>query len=422
MKRRFRLLLGALLLLPAPAPAQESATARSLFERHGGAVAAVRTVEITSGAKRSLGTGFRVGERGEIATNYHVVSELVMESERYRAEWVRDDEPAIPLVLLGFDVVNDVAILRGELPPGAPLRLHAGDVAKGERVFALGNPYDIGMSIVEGTYNGRHQHARNERFHFTGALNPGMSGGPALLGSGEVMGVNVASAGESVAFLVPAERVRELRARVGQADAPPPDALRAALRDQLWLYQEHYLGDLFLRPLPTVELGPHRVPGAPAPYFDCWGDTSHEEDDRYESMFHQCDTDDWVFVSEEHGLAPVWLQHRRVSSDELPGPAFHDLYSAFFEGTSSRLSGNERLFTPFRCRTRFVDNGSVTLKAAFCARAYRKLEGLYDVVFKAAVLGRDREGLETALVLSAVSFENAERLARRHLAGITWSE
>ena len=40
-----------------------------------------------------------------------------------------------------------------------------------------------------------------------------MSGGPAILASGEVAGVNVATAGNAVSFLVPAVYARELLER-----------------------------------------------------------------------------------------------------------------------------------------------------------------------------------------------------------------
>ena len=51
---------------------------------------------------------------------------------------------------------------------------------KGDRVLAMGHPRDLGLSIVEGTYNGQVEHVLTPRLHFTGPLNPGMSGGPAV--------------------------------------------------------------------------------------------------------------------------------------------------------------------------------------------------------------------------------------------------
>jgi len=38
-------------------------------------------------------------------------------------------------------------------------------------------------------------HALTPRIHLTGALNPGMSGGPTIDATGRVVGVNVATAG-----------------------------------------------------------------------------------------------------------------------------------------------------------------------------------------------------------------------------------
>ena len=40
-------------------------------------------------------------------------------------------------------------------------------------------------------YNGLVERSYNERIHFTGALNPGMSGGPAVTADGRVVGINV---------------------------------------------------------------------------------------------------------------------------------------------------------------------------------------------------------------------------------------
>jgi hypothetical protein len=44
------------------------------------------------------------------------------------------------------------------------------------------------------------------------------------------------------------------------------------------------------------------------------------------------------------------------------------------------------------------------------------------MVFKGAVVGRPLLGLETALLASGVSFENAEALVRWYTKELSWSE
>ena len=64
----------------------------------------------------------------------------------------------------------------------------AGDVAHGARLYSIGNPHDLGISIVEGTHNGLLRHTLYPRIHFTGPINPGMSGGPTITPEGAVVG------------------------------------------------------------------------------------------------------------------------------------------------------------------------------------------------------------------------------------------
>ena len=125
---------------------------------------------------------------------------------------------------------------------------------------------------------------RDERIHFTGGLNPGMSGGPAILSDGRVAGVNVATAGNAVGFLVPATYVDALLARTTHPGFEPAADFMDEIRDQLWQRQEAYVADVLAAPLETVRLGPFTVPSRPAAFFECRGDTRREEDKLYGSV------------------------------------------------------------------------------------------------------------------------------------------
>ena len=128
-----------------------------------------------------------------------------------------------------------------------------------------------------------------------------------------------------------------------------------------------------------------------------------------------------IDVPGQHSRTAVWLRQRGRRSRGFAEPTSIELYTSYFEGNASELEGSREVFTPFACHNRFVQSGGNTFKTSFCARRYVRLPGLYDVVFKAALLGRDDAGLETALGMSAIGFENALRLSRRHLEGIAWT-
>src|SRR5260370_17484180 len=97
----------------------------------------------------------------------------------------------------------------------------------------MGNPLDLGFTIIEGTYNGLVERSYNDRVHFSGALNPGMSGGPTVNGEGLVVGINVATrrGGQLVSFLVPARFAAALLQSAREHE-PAPD-LRAEIARQL---------------------------------------------------------------------------------------------------------------------------------------------------------------------------------------------
>jgi serine protease Do len=412
----------SLLLIPAMGIAQESATRTSgVFRRYAGQVIKIEVVETGSAAKAVVGSGFLVSDSGHIVTNYHVVSKLVIDPARYRAELVDSQGGRRAVRILAVDVVNDLAVVRANISPERFFALVPTPVSQGERLYSLGHPLDLGLSIVEGTYNGLLEHTLYPKIHFTGAINPGMSGGPTITESGQVVGVNVSTAGNEVSFLVPMTRAASLLARVRQPGYTPPEKFLPEAGHQIREYQDAYLKDLLQDSTPTVTLGHYTLPTKPAPFFKCWGDASREPEHPFERLDHQCSTDDYIFLSEDESSGIVELHHRLFSSTELNAFRFSALLSSQFGSSGGFLTGGEGDVTSFRCETRTVRNRTLTFRAAFCLRAYKRLEGLYDAVLTAAVPGPDRSGLVTTLTLSGVSFSNAQRLAKRYLESIRWN-
>lgn len=421
--RAFGAAVLAALLLVAPAAAQTGEPDRTpaVFRRFAGRVVKVEISEVGSGAKAELGSGFFVSAAGHLVTNYHVVAKIVHDPDRYRAELLDETGVRAPVAVAAVDVVHDLAILTADRRPGAWFPLAAPRLAQGLRLYALGHPRDLGLSIVEGTYNGLLKHTLYPRIHFTGSLNPGMSGGPTITETGVVVGVNVSTAGNQVSFLVPVAQAAALLGRVTAPGYAPPADWLAAVGRQIRAYQDVYVAALFADSVPTVALGPYRLPTRPADFFNCWADADRDPDDPYEFVDHECSTDDYVFVSRDHSTGVVQFEHRLITSTALNRFQFATLYSAQFRHGGWPPEAGPEDVTPFRCERHNVRTAALTFQTQFCLRRYRKFPGLYDALVRAAPLGAAGAGVVTTLTLAGVSFENAQALTRRYLGSITWT-
>jgi len=417
--------LAVLVVAQQPPLMQDGGETPAVFRRFAGQVVKLQLVEASSGARSVTGTGFYVSPRGHLMTNYHVISELVHEPARYRAEMLREGAPPLPVRVIAIDVVRDLAVVATDSAAPSWFALDSGAApAQGQRLYSLGHPGDLGIAIVEGTYNGRLPHTLYPRIHFTGSLNPGMSGGPTLTLAGRVVGVNVATAGNQQSFLVPVDGAAALLTRALAAELPV-DSLLADAGRQLLAYQDMYLGRLFVDSIQTVALGPWRAPTQPADFFNCWGDADRNEERPYEYIHHSCATDEDVFLSADQSSGVAQIEHTLITTDELNRFQFHALYTREFTGLGRDweldANGDDEV-TGYRCHTGNVRTAGVTAKAVFCARRYKRLAGLYDVVFRTAVIGRTHQGLLSTLALSGVSWENAQSIVRRFSGALAWNE
>ena len=398
---------------------QRSIATSDVFSRFADRVVKIQVVETGSAAKATIGSGFFVTGSGHLVTNYHVISKLIHDPDRYRAELVDIAGVVEPVTVLAVDVVHDLAVLGSALSRRAHFSLGTVSLAQGNRLYSLGHPEDLGLSIVEGTYNGLLAHTRHPRIHFTGSLNPGMSGGPTIAEDGRVIGINVATAGNQLSFLVPVDRAAMLLGQVLSPGGQAPARTLAQVGRQLRDHQDAYLRDMFVGETKMVDLGPYRLVTEPAPFFRCWADATRRQELPYETVRHHCSTDDYLFIAGDQSTGVVDVEHEMISTKKLNSSQYFSHYSSVFDNDNTP-SGEEEHVTSWACGTRNVRNAALPMRAVLCLRRYRKLGELYDGVLKVAVLGRGDSGLVSTLTMSGVTFENVDRLARRYLERISW--
>jgi serine protease Do len=407
----------------APLPAA-SAEARAVFERAKDQLLQIRVIHKPTLSRASTGTGFVATPDGLVLTNYHVISKLALEPNAYALELERTDGTIVRPHLVAIDLANDLAVLSTGLKGQQFLSIRDTPLTKGERGFALGHPLDLGLTIVEGTYNGFVETEFARRIHYTGAINPGMSGGPALTPDGRVFGVNVARLwGEQlVSYLVPSDHAVELLGRASAKDKPPAD-FRREVAAQLLARQARLYGGLLASPLKTTPMGRYKVPDAKLAFVRCWGYPEAKHERLYERDTRVCFSNSDLFVDSRLQTGQFLFRHQRFEARSL-GPV---RFAALLEGAYAAGPGlyevlpNERELTEFRCHDDFVSLAAGTLRVALCSRAYKGFAGLYDFHLRVLTVGSSSTALLSTLSLGGVSFETGQRFARQYVEAISWT-
>ncbi len=180
---------------------------------------------------KSTGSGFAINDRGQILTNWHVVSgsqELTVTTP---------DKKNFRATLLDKDPDNDLALIQVDLKGTKLPSLRLGDSDKvqiGQKVLAIGNPFGLEGTLTTGIVSSLSRSIGDESgrtlegmIQTDASINPGNSGGPLLDSQGNVIGINTAIYGPSgsigIGFAMPINRAREMLDSFasGRKYAPP---------------------------------------------------------------------------------------------------------------------------------------------------------------------------------------------------------
>lgn len=367
------------------------------------------------------GSGFAVGGDGLIVTNYHVVSEAVLHPQRYRLEYVTSSNQTGRLQVYAVDVRNDLAVVRADDLDLPPLRLRTDIPRQGARAYSIGYPLNLGLTITEGVANGLAAVGFDQRIHYTGAINSGMSGGPALDAGGAVYGVNVSvvTGRQLVGFVVPARHIEPLLKR---AQAPLEQALSAQqTRDMLAqqaLAHEAAVLDPGLQPIPVQTLLGYRLPTRMGPVFECNTTANSEVRDRLRIESIQCSARAGVLLQVDLEVGHVQFQHLVVEGQDLHPLQFAWRVNAL--AAAHARQGAARNVAPFACRNSLVALDGFDARVSTCARQYRLFSGLYDIAVVVTSVNSSQRAVVSQLDLRGVGFEPGMLFVRRYLGAMRW--
>lgn len=422
VRQLFVVILSFLLCSPYFAKGQEAET---LFTQYKSALVQIKSINIESGQKSSIGTGFFISSDGYLATNYHVISDVIQSPQQYRLEYVDHLDNTFNVEPVDIDVINDLAILKTDDSIGIHFSLSEQTPLKGEDIFSLGNPHDLGMLVVPGTYNGIKSKSFYRRINFTGSLNPGMSGGPTVTENGEVIGVNVSTAGNQISFLVPVNKLIKLYkdamlAKVEEVDSSFFDKriLAQLTTNQTKLYNEVLASDW-----QTSAVGNISIPSEIADFMPCWGDSNQDQEKiQYVNTTTNCGLYDNIYISSSFYTGSVDVNYNLIKSEKLSKFQLSTLYEARLNNIYDNGNASQDDVSNFHCRESVVENQYTAVsKGVLCVRAYRQYAGLYDIKFKSVMLQAESESLVASYSLQGVTESVADQFYKKFIESVKWN-
>jgi 2-alkenal reductase len=227
------LLISALLIsLNAHAQSCSSYGRSEATDIFASAMPSVVAIESTSNGNELFGSGFFWDAQGHIITNIHVLGQQT-------TVILANGQRVTPQVV-GVDQATDIAVLQVPTSAGVMAKGSSQVLKVGEQVYAIGNPYGVGISLSRGIVSGLNrsiettEHRRLANLVQTdAALNPGNSGGPLIDQRGCLIGMNTAilslsNTSSGVGFAMTVEQLAQVVPSILAGRANPTASYQAA--------------------------------------------------------------------------------------------------------------------------------------------------------------------------------------------------
>lgn len=411
----------ALLLLVISQLSYASEQAETIFKQLAPSLYQILLIDKASGEKSSIGSGFQISADGIIATNYHVISGYAQHPQKYQIQYLDSLGEKGLLSLESADVINDLALVKREVSTEMPFFAIAEQApTKGEELYSLGNPHDLGMIVVPGTYNGLKKDSFNDRIHFTGSVNSGMSGGPVVNKNTQVVGINVATSGNQIGFLVPHDKLRTLFEEYKLA---PSSSIDAQMSSQLIANQQKLINTILNSDWQQKVLGHALIPTVDAPFIRCWGESNSDKQDALIlTAVANCSLDEDVFISNSFFTGTLEMEFRYMETEKLISNKFYHLYEQQISRAGPSNKATKDDVTEFQCHHDLVmpANKGINNKSILCTRNYKKFPELFDVMYLAASVDKDTQALISHFTLAGVEQETALAFTKKFMEAVSW--
>lgn len=394
---------------------------QKVFEKVLPLVFKVKTSPSAHSPQASYGTGFVVDKAGLLITNYHVVSDSIVEPEKNKI-FVMVAEMPMPAKVLAVNVVQDLALLRIDKTFEKVLPFAADKPSQGEPIYPIGQPEDLNMAIVEGTYNDELSYGEYKIIHLSAPINSGMSGGPTVNGNGELIGVNVSKqvSASSLSFSVPGRFAKELYEK-NKNLKESPENFWPGMETQLVALQEALTNEMLKSFAAESQFSGWKVPEAPKS-LKCWSvnkDPELEKRSLYDARGSSCDLQHAAYLSSEARTGTYEIELEVYENKKLNAWQFYNLLpsggSAFGGRNWWRSRDGKKLQTKGECFSDIINSSTgIPLKFAYCARAYTYFPQLQDAHVIFTSLKDSTSAIQIEIKLNGFSKANIKKVISKY--------
>jgi len=410
-----------LLLLILSSLSYATEQAEEIFKKLAPSLYQIRLIDNASGEKSSIGSGFQITADGLIATNYHVISGFARHPQKYKIEFLDHQGNKGSLSLQSVDVINDLALIKRTTENDMPFFTITESVPiKGEELYSLGNPHDLGMIVVPGTYNGLKKESFNDKIHFTGSVNSGMSGGPVVNKDTHVVGVNVATSGNQIGFLVPHDKLVSL---FKAYQTSPPKSIKLQMAEQLAFNQDKLISTILNSDWQLKPLGKALIPTIDVPFLRCWGESNADKKDALIlAAVANCSLDENTYISSNFFTGFLEMEFRYMQAKELSDTKFYSLYEQHIKRAGPANKASKDDVTEYQCHHDIVTpkTDGLKRKSIFCTRAYKDFPKLFDVLYLGASLDKNNQALVSHFTIAGVKQDSAMGFTQKFMESVSW--
>ena len=386
----------------------------------------VKTSQDANSSKASYGTGFLVDKSGILVTNYHVISTVIQDKfDRYKI-YVVDKDQIYEAQVINFSVIDDLALIKINKTFESAIKLHKTLPKRGETIFSVGLPKDLNMSIVAGTFNGEIKRGIYKRLLMSTPVNSGMSGGPSINSSGDVVGINVSILidSENISFSVPVQKAIEILENYKTSKQLLPRAkYDSHIAHQLSLIEKSLLNSMKSNLSKSNVVGGFEI-APPSNDLKCW--TSNDKSRKNTFKFYKqiCRLKSSAFIKRNLYTGTYKINYITLHNIKRNRIQFSSAMEYFLNTPQvdksyhfSKISREE--LTKYSCEEGiWVNDNKLSFKVSYCINAYLRYKNVYKAFFKAATMNNKNKGLVVKFSVDGFSKQGIFDFIKYHVNNI----